>query len=110
MMSLLSSNQQCQITVGLIFVLQYTPRLKDGTETVQVTPLRRTLASSPNFECASCHHQAHTDSRTLLQQNPPVCNSGCWLMQIVLYNGHEMVVVVVVVVVVLVVVVVVVYG
>jgi len=25
-----------------------------GTETVQVTPLRRTLASSPQSECASC--------------------------------------------------------
>jgi len=34
----------------------------------------------------------------LLQQNPPVLNSGCHLMQVVLYNSHKMVVVVVVVV------------
>jgi len=26
----------------------------EGTETMQVTPLRRTLASSPKSECASC--------------------------------------------------------
>ena len=31
--------------------------------------------------------------KTLLQQNPPVLNWGCWLTQVVLYNGYKMVVV-----------------
>ena len=42
-------------------------------------------------------------SKTLLQQNPPVLNSGCQLTQVNLYNGEhgcKMVVVVVVFVVV----------
>jgi len=47
-------------------------------------------------------------SKTLLQQDPPVLNWESWLMQVVLYNGHKMVVLVVVVVVVVIVVVVVV--
>jgi len=34
--------------------------------------------------------------KTLLQQNLPVLNWRCWLMQVVLYNGCKMVVVVVV--------------
>jgi len=33
-------------------------------------------------------------SKTLLQQNPLVLNWGCQLMQVVLYNGHEVVVIV----------------
>ena len=37
-------------------------------------------------------------SKTLLQQNPPVLNWECQLTQVVLYNGHKMVVAVVVVV------------
>jgi len=35
------------------------------------------------------------DSTSLLQQNPPALNWGCQLTQVVLYNGHKMVVVVV---------------
>jgi len=31
-------------------------------------------------------------SKTLQQQNPPVLNWRCWLMQVDLYNGHKMVV------------------
>jgi len=65
----------------------------DGMDTVQVTPLRRTLVSSPSSECASCHQQGHEGSKTLLQQNPPVLNCGCRLMQVVPYNGCKMVVV-----------------
>jgi len=61
-----------------------------GTETVQVTPLRRTLASSPLSECVSCHQQGHAGNKTLLQQKPPVCNWGCQLTDV----GHEMVVLV----------------
>jgi len=30
----------------------------------------------------------------MLQQIPPVLNWGCWLMQVVLYNGCKMVVIV----------------
>ena len=43
-----------------------------GTEVVQLTPLRRTLASSPQSECTNCHQQDYVGSKTLLQQNPPV--------------------------------------
>jgi len=35
----------------------------DGTETVQVIPLWRTLASSPSSKCASFHQQMHADSK-----------------------------------------------
>jgi len=61
-------------------------------ETVQVTPLSQTLASSPQCECASCHQQTRVGSKSLLQQNPPVLNWQsrhgwsdrlgwvCWLM------------------------------
>jgi len=52
----------------------------DGTETVQVPPLRRTLASS-------CCQPRHVGRKTLLLQNPLVLNWGHQLMQIVLYNG-----------------------
>jgi len=50
---------------------------------VQVTQVRRTLASSPKSECATCHQQGHVGSKTLFQQNPPVsllrvpANTGC---------------------------------
>jgi len=43
-------------------------------EMVQVTLLKKTLASSPQAECARCHQQGHAGSKTLLQQNPPVLN------------------------------------
>jgi len=43
------------------------------------------------------------DSKTVLQQNPPVLNWGYWLMHVILYDGCQMVVVVVVIVVVVVV-------
>jgi len=49
-------------------------------------------------ECAGCSQHGHASSKTLHQQNPPVLNWRCWLMQVDLYNGHKMVVVVVVVV------------
>jgi len=52
----------------------------------------------------SCCHQGNAGSKTVLQENPPVLNCGCWLKQVVLHNGHKMVVAVVVVVVVVVVV------
>ena len=63
---------------------------------MQVTPLRRTLASSPKSECVSCRQQGHTGSKTVLQRNPPVLNCGCRLTQVVLYNGHKAVIGVVV--------------
>jgi len=44
----------------------------------------------------SCRQQGHADSKTLLQQNPPVLNWGCQLTQVVLYNGRKTVVIVVV--------------
>jgi len=42
-----------------------------GTETLWITLLRRTPASSPSSECAGCHQQGHAGSKTLHQQNPP---------------------------------------
>jgi len=57
------------------------------TEMVQVASLRRTLAR--------CHQQGHVGSEALLQQNHPVLNWVCQQTQVVLYNGHKMVVVVV---------------
>ena len=53
--------------------------------------------SSHYFECASCCQQVHVDSKMLLRQNPPVLNYGCWLTQVVLYNGHKTAVVVVII-------------
>ena len=54
-----------------------TQQAHEGTETVQVTPLRRTLASSPKSECTRCRQQGHAGSKTLLQQNPRFLNWGC---------------------------------
>jgi len=51
--------------------------------------------------------QGRAGSKTFLQQNLPVLNWGCQLIQVVLYIGHKMVVLVVVVVVMVLVVVVV---
>ena len=51
------------------------------------------LVSSPYSKCTSCHQQVHAGSKTLLQQNSPVRNWGCWLTQVVLYNGCKAVVV-----------------
>jgi len=42
---------------------------------------------------------AHADSKTSLQQNPPVLYWECWLTRVDLCNGYQMVMVVVVVVV-----------
>ena len=51
----------------------HTRRANDHSpETVQVTSLRKTLASSSKSECASCHQQGHVGSKTYFQQNPPV--------------------------------------
>jgi len=44
-----------------------------------------------NLTCTSCHQQGHAP------KNPPVLNWGCWLTQVVLYNGHKTVVQIVVV-------------
>jgi len=41
-------------------------------------------------------HQGHAGSKILHQQNPPVLNWRCQLMQVNLYNGRKTVVVVVV--------------
>jgi len=70
-------------------------------EMAHITPWRRTLASSPkpNALVAISKRMPHAGSKTLLEQNPPVLNYGCQLMQVVLYNGPKTVVVVVVVVV-----------
>jgi len=43
--------------------------------------------------CTKDDQQGHAGRKTFLQQNPPVLNIVCPLMQVVLYNGHKMVVV-----------------
>jgi len=43
-------------------------------EMVQVTLLRKTLASFFKSECTGCHQQAHVGSKTMLQQNPLIIN------------------------------------
>jgi len=57
----------------------------NGTETVQITLLKRTPASfNPNHtKCAACHQQGHAGSKILHQQNPPVLNWRCRLTQVV---------------------------
>jgi len=49
---------------------------------------------------SSRHQQGHAGSKTLHQQNSPVLNWGCRLLQVDLFNGYKADVVVVVVVVV----------
>ena len=59
---------------------------------VQVTPVRRTLASSLESKCTSCRQQGHAGSKILLQQDPPVLNWMCQQTQVVLCNGCKMLV------------------
>jgi len=56
--------------------------------------LGATLASFKS-KYTSCYQQEHAGSKTLLQQNPPVINFGCQLIQMVLYNSHKTLIVVV---------------
>jgi len=58
-----------------------------------MTLLRRTPASSES-ECAGCHQQEHVGSETLHQQNPPVLNWKCWLLQVDPCNGRKTMIVV----------------
>jgi len=74
----------------MLFCVIFAFSCLDGMKMVQVTPLKRTLVS----KCASCHQQGHVDSKTLLQQNPPVFSCGCWLRQLVLCSDCEAVVLV----------------
>jgi len=62
------------------------------TKTLQVSLLKRTLASSAQDELVAISKGMWADK--LLQQSPPVLNWGSRLMQVVLYSGHNMVVVV----------------
>jgi len=39
--------------------------------------------------CSSCHLQGHAGCKTLFKENPPFLSRGCWLTQVVLYNGHK---------------------
>ena len=64
-------------------------------ETVWITLLRRTPASSPSSICAGCCQQGHAGSKTQHQQNPPVLNWRCRLTQVDLYSGRERVMVMV---------------
>ena len=51
---------------------------------------RRHPAKSPyRYGC----QREHAGSKTMLEKNPAVLNWGFQLMQVVLYNGHKMVVV-----------------
>jgi len=59
---------------------------------MQVTPLRRTLASSLNALVAVI--KGIRVVKFCSNINPPVLNCGCQASQVVLYNGHKMVVIV----------------
>jgi len=72
-------------------------------QTLWVTPLRCTLVSSRESECASGRQQGRADSKALLQQSKGVqtvklCSSRvlrfltgvCQLTQVDLYSGHKM--------------------
>ena len=59
---------------------------------VYVTPLRRIVVSFLKPEFVGCSQQGQVDSKTLLQQNPPVLN---WRCQQDMYDGHKMIAVVV---------------
>jgi len=76
--------------ISRIFPL-FLPQLAKGTETVWMTQLRRTPASSPYSDCAGCCQQWHVGSKTLHQQKPPVLNWRCRLTQVDMYNGRQMV-------------------
>jgi len=43
---------------------------------VNVTPIGRSLAYSPQPECVSCCRQGHVGSKTLLQQNVELLTVG----------------------------------
>jgi len=44
----------------------------------------------PQSECTSYRQQGHVGNKILLQQNPPVLNSGaCQLTQAALYNDRK---------------------
>jgi len=45
-------------------------------EMVEVTPLRRTVASFSRSEVTSCHQQGHVSSEMMLQQNPSILSYG----------------------------------
>jgi len=66
------------------------PTSKHGMDKVYVTPLRRTVASSPYCECARRHQQRHAGSKILLPQNPSSLNWGHCLTQTDLHNGRKM--------------------
>jgi len=56
--------------------IQFSDAVMHGTETVQVSPLRRTVASSPLFECYDCRQKGHAGSKTLLQHDLVVFSLG----------------------------------
>ena len=58
-----------------------------GMEMVQITPLKRTLAPSPWFECTTCCEQGCLDNSKILRFI--TSNQWCRLMQDVVYNGHK---------------------
>ena len=57
-------------------------------ETVQVTPLGRTLVSSPYSKYTSCYYQGQVGSKTAPTKSS---NSELWMAanEVVLYNGHK---------------------
>ena len=63
-----------------------------GIDTVSVTLLRRTPASSPYSECTGCRQRGLVGSKNLHQQNPPVFSWRCLPMKVDLYSGRKMVV------------------
>jgi len=67
-------------------------------EKAQIKLSRRTPTFSPKSECNGCHQQRYASSKILRQQNFPVLNWRCRLMQVDLYDGCKMVIVMFVVI------------
>ena len=60
---------------------------------MHVTPLRRTLASSPNPNALVAVSKGTRAVKLLFRRNPAVLISGCRLKQVVLHNGSRTIVV-----------------
>ena len=56
-------------------------------DSVNNTVEENSPVSSPQY--TDCCQQGHAGSKILHQQNPPVPNKRCWLMQADLYSGHK---------------------
>ena len=82
-----------QVTNSSVFIINITAfivninvnQILHGTQTVQVTPEK----NSSVFSHALADVSNGMLGAKLRSNNPSVLNWGCWLTQVVLYNGHK---------------------